>query len=192
MAFADYLDLRTAVLEEARRPDLADVFGRLTQLAETRLNRVLRTRKQITETTLTFASNVATLPSDFAAAIGLYDGYGCEYLQKPYQNTERTYQGYTYAIDGSSVVGPTGTLTFHYYAKLPTLTTSMTTTNWLLDDHPHAYLYAVSEEVAKHARDVEGAQAFRALLDDELTQIRSDDNRARYSRAQVRVAGVRP
>ena len=62
MAFDDFLDLRTGVFEQIGRSDIADVFPRLTKLAEARLNRELRCREQITEATLTFSGGVASLP----------------------------------------------------------------------------------------------------------------------------------
>lgn len=192
MAFTDYIDLRTAVIEEVGSADIADVMDRLTKLAEAGLNRKLRTRHQITEATLTFMDGVADLPADFAEIIGLYDAQGCEYIAQPYQVTARTYPKPYYAVNASQIVGPEGELTLHYYAKLPTLTASMTTSNWLLENYPSVYLYAVSLEAAKHMRDADQATALDAMFKAELVDLISDDTSARYARARVRVMGPTP
>lgn len=193
-AFADYLDLRTAVLEEVKRPDIADVFDRLTRFAEARFNREIRTVNQITDATVTFASGLALLPADFAQPIGLYDGSGCEYVQRPSQSLKPIGQRGYYAIQGGNLISPhiVGDAAFQYYATIPTLTTGMTASNWLLQKYPSVYHYGVGYEAAKHIRDTELAAGLRGLLEGELTDLRSDDHGIRYARARVRVQGVVP
>jgi hypothetical protein len=191
MAFSDYLDLRTFVLEQSRRPDLADIFDTLTLLAENALNRRLRTRHQITETTLTFTSGAADLPADYAEVIDLYGAGGRPLAQRTYNQSERSGTGW-YAIDGNQIIGPTGDLTLHYYAKLPTLTSAMTASNWLLESYPAVYLYAVSLEVAKHTRSMDEVSALSSALGQELAALYGADGSERYSRARVRVEGPTP
>lgn len=191
-AFSDYLDLRTAALELVGRTDIADTFDRAVKMAEARLNRELRTRAQIAESALTVSGGTAALPSDFLEVIALYDGSG---LEMPVQTTRfarSTWQTAFHAISGSSLVGPDGDVTLQYYAALPSLTSSMTASNWLLQRYPDLYLYAAASEAAKQARDVEGAQAFEALRAQALAGVMADDSAARYARAAVRVVGVTP
>ena len=195
MAFTDYLDLRTAVLEQVGDTSLADVFDRLTKLAEARFNRKFRTSEQVTSTTLTIASGTATLPSDFIEAIGLYDANGFEYISQPSQNARiTTNHRHFYTIEGNSLntVGPDGDKELQYFAKIPTLTISLTTSNWLLENYPGVYLYGVAFEAAKHKRDVEMSAQMGALMDAEIADAIADDNNKRYSRARVRVQGVTP
>jgi len=189
-SFADFLDLRTAVVEHVRNPGITDVFPRLVSLAESRLNRTLRMRDQITSGTITIASNRGALPANFAEMIGLYDGNGCEYVQQSPQHKI----GYYYSIQGAEIVTSciTGDLTLDFYALIPPLGDSMTTSNWLLARYPDVYLYAVSFEAAKHTHDAELAMATKGLMDDAIAQAKADDETARYSRARVRVAGVCP
>jgi hypothetical protein len=193
-AFNDFLDLQTAVVEAVGRPDIVDVMPRLVQLAETVMNRKLRCADQITSATLTFAAGVATMPADVAEIIGLYRADGLEYIAQPLQSVRQSgTQGY-YAVSGNTILtyGLDGDLTLQYYAQLPTISGGVTETNWLLTKYPHAYLYAVSLEAAKHIREVEMAQTFRILLDDEMQSIAGDDYAQRYARAMVRVAGNTP
>lgn len=189
-AFADLLDLRTAVVEQVGRADIAEVFPRLVLLAEARFNRTFRIRDQITNATLTMVDGRATLPADYAEMIGLYAPDGCEYVQQSPQHQH----GYFYSIQGSDVVAAqlAGALSMDYYATVPTITGSMAGSNWLLQKYPGVYLYGAAFEAAKWMRDRELASDMGGLLTDEINEARADDERSRYSRARVRVAGVTP
>lgn len=191
-AFADLLDLRTAVVEQVGRPDIADIFPRLVTLAEARFNREFRLRDQITDDTLTLASGTVALPSDYLEMIGVYNAAGCEYVQQTLQQV-KALDGY-YAISGGNLIrkGYSGDLLVQYYAEIPTITTSMGASNWLLSKYPGVYLYGCSFEAAKWLRDKEMAADMGGLMQTEIADARADDERARYSRARVRVAGVTP
>lgn len=191
MAFNDLLDLRTAVIEHIGNAGIADVFPRMVSLAESRLNRTLRMRDQITSATVTVIAGRAPLPADFAEALGLFRADGCEYVQQSPQHRDR--HRHFYSIQGADIVAPnlTGDLALDYYAKLPGLAV-MSDTNWLLDKYPDVYLYAVAFEATKYTRDAELAAQTRSLMDDAIMSAKSDDEAARYSRARVRVAGCTP
>lgn len=191
-AFRDYIDLRTAVVEMVGRPDIADVFPRLIGLAESRLNRDLRMREQIATATVVFTAGRGTIPTGLREIIGIYSPNGHEYVQ---QTPQRVAQGgYYYSLEGSEIVAPRfeGDMRVDYYATIPPLSASVTTTNWLLDLYPDLYLYATGFEAAKYVRDGELIQTTKMLLDDALNSARADDERTRYARARVRVAGCTP
>lgn len=190
--FADFLDLRTAVLEEAKRTDLADVFPRLVALAEGAFSRRLRLREQMTSTTLTIASGSVALPTDLVAINGVYNANGCEYVQQPIHAVKPS--GYFYAVDGVNLVTSTltGDVLVDYFAKIPTITASMTSSNWLLQRYPEIYLYGVAFELSKHIRDKEAAADNLGLLRAAYDDAEADDEQIRYSRARVRVQGVTP
>lgn len=193
-AFADYLDLQTAVVEYIGAADFVDVFPRLVQLAETGFNRKLRCKDQVTTATVTFTSGVAPLPSNVAEIIGLYSSSGYEYVEQPLQSVTTSGSTTYYAVNGSNLViyGYSSALTLQYYANIPTLTTTTTTTNWLLTAAPALYLYATAFEAAKYTGNVELAKAASQLADMELASLQSYDAEARYSRARVRIAGINP
>lgn len=194
MAFTDLLDLRTAVVEQTKRPDIADVFPRLVLLAESWLNRNLKCQDQFTRDTLTFASGTAALPVDFQSIIGIYDANGREYTQQTSQLTAQNTSSTFYSIAGGNIeiMFADGDWTIEYYAQIPTISGSMTATNWLLSKYPHLYLWAVTLEAAKYIRDVELATAARTFRDEALTEAKGDDQVVRYARAPVRVQGVNP
>ena len=194
-AFADFLDLRAAVVEQVGSEKIVDVFPRLVKLAEVALNRKLRCREQITSTTLTFSSGSASLPSDYAEAIGLFDTSGYEYVQQPLQNVKVSSLSDTYYTVLASTIYMTasdGDRTFNYYAKVPTITDSMDDSNWLLQKHPAVYLYSVAYEAAKWLRDLEMVQQIKVLMDWEIESANEQDYSDRYSAARVRVGGVTP
>lgn len=193
MAYADLLDLQTAVIERVKNVGLADVFPQLVKLAEASFNRRLRCREQMTTATVTIASGTATLPVDLEEIVGVYDGAGTEYINQPVQALQQVQDRGYYAISGSSIIAKSDeTLTLQYYAKLPTITDSMADSNWLLQRHPGLYLYGVSFEAAKHLADADMAQAVNQILEMEYAAVEAADASSRYARARVRVAGVTP
>ena len=193
-AFADFIDLQTAVVEHVGTSTIADVFPRLVQLAEVNFNRRLRCRDMVTTAVVTITAGVGALPADFIAAIGVYNVAGFEYVQQPLQAVKTTDTTQFYAISGSNIVTKiaTATVSLEYYAKVPTLAGVFTTTNWLLLKHPGLYLYAVGLEAAKYIRDLELAKVTAELAEMEYQAVAAIDQDERYSRARVRVAGVTP
>lgn len=192
-AFADLIDLQTAVVEMVKRPDIADVFPRLVKLAEADFSRALRLSEQMTQSTVTITSGSAALPADLQSLIGVYDGAGYEYVAQPPQAI-RTHQsrGY-YAIIGNSIHAPADeVLTLQYYASIPTITTGQTGTNWLLQRHPGVYLYGAAVEAAKYIVNAELASALSGVLVGEYAKANAAESAKRYSRARVRVQGVTP
>lgn len=191
--FSDLLDLRTAVIENVNRPDIADVFPRLVSLAEARFDQLLKTRAQISTQTLTLVGGRASLPADFGEAISVSGACGGEYLQQSPQFGTARNNVNTYSLQGDEIVGPlaAGDVQMMYYARIPRLV-AMDSTNWLLGRYPAVYLYGVSFEAAKQVRDMELAQINQTLMDEAIMEARADDSRARYSRARVRVSGPTP
>lgn len=192
-AFTDFLDLQAAVVEHVRDASIADVFPRLVKLAEVTFNRRLRCREQVTTAALVITSGAAALPSDYAAHMGVFDGAGVEYVQQPVQALQGAQSRGYYAVSGSSIIAKNDeTLSLIYYAKVPTLTTSLTTSNWLLQKHPGVYLYGVGLEAAKYLRQVDVAEATASFLDMEIKDANGQDAQERYGRSRVRVQGPTP
>ncbi len=193
--FADYLDLRFAVTDHAGNRNISDVMPRLVQMAEATLNKKLRCRQQITAATLTFVDGVVALPTDFVEMSAVYGLNGYKMHASLLADARRCGSQWSkYSIDGTSIHinGFSGDRDVEYYAKLPTLTASPSTTNWLLQEAPDVYLYAVGLEAAKFLKDAELAQATKLLLDDAMQSLAVDDERARWANSTVRVQGLTP
>lgn len=194
-ALADYLDLRFAVGDAVGNRNLSDVFPRLIQMAEAYLNKELRTRQQITSVTLTFTNGAAPLPADFLEMLHVFGTSQEQLRDSTLADSRRVGSMWDrYSVDGGSIYidGLNGTRDIKYYAKIPTLTASPTTSNWLLADSPDVYLHATTLEAAKFIKDVELAQATKVLLDNAMNELRIADERWRWSNSTVRVAGVTP
>jgi hypothetical protein len=193
MAYADLLDLQTAVIERVKDVSIADVFPQLVKLAEVSFNRRLRCREQITSAAVVIANGVAALPADFEEVLGVFDGAGTEYINQPVQVLQQSQTRGCYAISGANIIAKNDeTLTLQYYARLPTITDSMADSNWLLARHPGLYLYGVMFEAAKHLVNAEMAQAVNQVLEMEYQAVAAADDSGRYARARVRVQGPTP
>jgi hypothetical protein len=194
-AFADYLDLRLAVSEHVGNRAISDVFPRLVKMAEATLNKKLRTRQQITNGTLTFTDGVAPLPADCLEIISLFFNPTTTMRAGSIVDTRDTASGDdAYAVSGSNVLvyGATGTRSVIYFAAIPTLTTSTTTSNWLLAAHPQVYLYAVGFEAAKFLRDPELAAMTDQLFAGALNDMLINDERDRWANGIVRQRTITP
>lgn len=189
--FTDYLDLRTAVIDQVGNADrVTPVFDRITKMAEQRLNRELRTHHQIKSLSITISSGVGYLPGDLLEVIGLYDANGNELIAG--SDADREAGRCMFTIRDFQIAGPDGTYTLRYYEALDSITYAVDGVNWLLTNEPDLYYWAVCEEAAKFLKDVEGARAFAELRGDAMSAVRGNDERKRYSRARVRVKGPTP
>ena len=170
--FNDALDLRTAVIETVADASIADIWPRLVGLAEAKLGRVLRTRYQLALAEIAIG-DTAPMPADFLEMSAFFQG-GRRFVWNPAQT-----------------LSP-GVYQVEYYAELPTLANDLTSTNWLLQNYPDVYIYAVAEEAARHKRDLELVGIMKAAKDEALASLYSDDERARFGQAVVRVNGPTP
>jgi hypothetical protein len=192
-AFSDLLDLQTAVIELVKRPDIAEVMPRLVVLAETEFNRRLRCRQQMAAVVVTIANGQGPLPDDFLEPVGLFDTSGQEYIQAPVHIVEDGQDRGHYAIVGDDLLcNADGDKTLSYYAKVPTISESMTDSNWLLTASPGLYLYGVGYEAAKFIGDADRARLARDLMEMEFAATAAADASARFGRASVRLRGVFP
>ena len=155
MAITTYAELQTAIGDWLNRADLDQKIPDFIRLAESTLNDILRSADMVTQSTsVSITSGRADLPADalelvYAQVAGAED----EPLEQitPQQLTmlrrTRTRDAANprfFAIIGRKIaVTPSpssGSLDIDYYQRIPALTDS-NTTNWLLTDAPHMYLY---------------------------------------------------
>ena len=155
MAITTYAELKTAIGDWLNRADLDQKIPDFIRLAESTLNDVLRSADMVTQSTsIAITSGRATLPADALeivyAQVASTEDEPLEQIT-PQQltmlrrtRTRNAANPRFYAIVGRDiVVTPTpssGSLDLDYYQRLPILSDS-NTTNWLLTDSPHIYLY---------------------------------------------------
>ncbi|BEV44768.1 phage adaptor protein [Afipia carboxidovorans] len=194
-AFNDALDLKAAVGDHIGNRSVSDVWPRLVQMAETLLNQRLRTNWQVKDDTLTFTAGQADLPADFLEMIDVYGPCGYRMHAGLRSDTQRPGMSRSrYSIDGGKVFirGYTGDKDILYYGVIPTISGSLSASNWLLERNGDVYLYAVGFEAAKFLKDVDLAQVSKTLLDEAIKSLKVDDDRQRWSNGIVRVAGLTP
>lgn len=202
MALATYSDLLASVATWLNRSDLTAVIPDFVTLAEGRIARDLRLRKQITTATLTTVAGTpaVTLPSDFLEAenitlsstspMGSLSVVTPEYLDRRYPSGYFTGKPQVYAFIADTLVfGPTPddayTVRLDYYQRIPALAT--TATNWLLTNHPSVYLNACLVEGSAYLMDAEKAQAYETRYRADAAFLQQQDDAALRSGSAMRV-----
>jgi hypothetical protein len=155
MAITNYAELKTAIADWLNRADLTDQIPDFISLAESTLNDVMRSSFMSLSGTVAITNGRATLPSD---ALELIFAQVADTPTEPIEQTTpqqllmlrraRTKNAGNprfLAIVGRDLLvtpSPAGSLSINldYYAKIPSLSDSVTT-NWLLEEAPHVYLY---------------------------------------------------
>lgn len=194
-AFNDALDLKTAVGDHVGNRSISDVWSRLVQQAEVQLNMKLRTLWQVKDDTITLTDGEGALPADFLEMISVYGPCGYQmrsglpaYLKRP----GTSFTAYSIGAGKLLIRGYTGDKDIAYYAKLPTISGSLSASNWLLETFPDTYLYGVGLQAAKYLKDVDLAQATDQLFAYAVQAVKIEDERSRWSNSIVRVQGQTP
>lgn len=173
MALTTYTELKTAIAARAVRTDLTALIPDFITLTETELNRRLRVRRMIGRATADLADEYSAVPSDFSG-VRTFSLTGT-----PERLRYLTPAQMDLAVEGQasgrpayySIVGdefrfyPTSAATaaLTYWRRIPALSDSAPT-NWVLTDHPDAYLYGGVLQTALHTRNAEMAAAYGALF----------------------------
>lgn len=198
MALTTYAELQSAIASWLARDDLTPYIPDFITLFEAAAARKLKVRLQETTTTLTPSSGVATIPSDYVGHRRVtWTGspiHELSYVAPP------IYAGYlesgsgtpsVFTIEGSNLrVAPSDdtALTFDYYARTAALASGL---NWLLTNHPDAYLFGSLCEANAFNKDVDPAGLWKARRDEVFEEINRLDFNERQGMA-VRVFGVTP
>jgi hypothetical protein len=184
MALTNYTTLQASISDWLADSTLTSVIPDFIQLAEAGFNKTLRTRSQITVSTISLTDGSASLPSDFLEAKTVI------YRSNPDINLEYAVNGFdadmnpygssgmpsAFTIVGSTIkVMPklTGDVELTYFAKIPALASN--STNWLLTNHPAAYLFGSLLEAGKYKRSQEVMTVAASYLKDELDKISASD-----------------
>ena len=195
MAISTYSELQEAVASWLNRSDLTTTIPDFITLAESRLNRTLRLRVMETTTTLslTASSRTVALPSAFIEPLALWRDADTKRVELRFllpdvmtvYDTEGVPEFWT--VDGANLAverpADAGyTLPFRYLAGFAL--SDSATTNWLLTNHPDAYLFATLVESAPYLRDQTNRAIWEARLQAALKEINEKEGRSR-SRATL-------
>jgi len=199
-----YTGLKASIASWMHRDDMTALIPDFVLLAEARISRDLRLRRQITTTTLSTvaATQAVTLPSDWlelenlslATAIERNLTYmNNESLNVRYPDGSGSGEPRVYTLEADTILlGPTPdavyTLNILYYARWAALST--TATNWLLTYHPNIYLFAALTEASDWAKDAEGMKKWDDKYRFATQQLQDADYKAMFSGSALRVRNI--
>lgn len=188
MAIATYNDLRQAIADWLNRADLDQQIPDFIQLAESTLNDVLRSSYMVTSDTVALTSGRATLPTDALEIIytQVEDTPTAPLEQITPQQLVMLRRARTrdaavpkfYAIIGREVVvtpspDTATSLDLDFYQQIPALSDS-NTSNWLLNEAPHVYLYTALLHATPFLMDDARYQVFNnAVSQQVISAVRS-------------------
>ena len=194
MLFSNYTDFRLTLVDYLKRSDLDLEIARFIKMAEDRFNREIRHPDQIgAPVAIAMVNGVGALPADFIAFENLWDASGNKIEGVAKEISFGVYKDpFTYYVQDNSIYSGsvTGNLTADYYAKLPTLTTTATTTNWLLSKYPTVYLYGTLHQAFEFLRDRDNAQYYNDMAKGEIKTANIDGYRKRFAGAVVVPQGI--
>lgn len=190
-----YTGLLAQIALWMNRNDLGAVIPSFVALAESRIARDLRIRKQIFTTGITASTTTraVALPTDWLELVNLsitsvtapsIQYMTLDQLDAKFPEGGCSGQPYYYTINGDNVLfGPTPDSAYPidviYYARFPSL--SVVESNWLYTNHPSIYLYGCLREGALFVKDSKSAAEWDGLFKNEVKSLQDDDDEATHS-----------
>jgi hypothetical protein len=187
MSFSNFENLVTNVADWLHRDDLTDRIPDFIRMAESRINRLLPSRRAETERALTgtVSSRTIALPSGYKEPLGLWLTTYTPRQPLIYKLPERlmistaSAQPHYYTLDGSNIafdcpLDQAYTFALRYREAY---NLEQTNTNYLLDTYPGLYLYATLVEAAIYIRDDERLTQWKAIFDTELQEAKTSEAR---------------
>ncbi len=203
MAIVDYATLQASVANWLARADLTSVIPDFIALAESRINRDLKVRRQQSVATGTSVNGVIALPADFCGTLSLRVAYanGSYEIFPQAGPTAPVYVVGSGLPLGYMVVGnniqllsgqPDLNYTLTYWSKIPALSEANQQT-WLLTDEPGIYLYAALIEASPYVQDDQRTILWATQYKEILAKLTTADDYDRYGNAPAAMlSGVTP
>jgi len=195
MALSNYTELQASIADFLNRSDLTSVIPDFITMCEADLNRTLRVRDMSVRTRAPIDSQYVKLPADFLGMrnIDLLTDPVTPLTYKNLQNLDihragdSTGKPLYYSVMQDSIEFapvPDGdyTIDIVYYQKIPALSaTASNGVNWLLTDHPDAYLYGSLMHSAPYLQADERIGLWAGKYNQILEQIKKSDEQAKFS-----------
>ena len=192
MALSNYTELQTSVADFLNRSDLTSVIPDFITLSEADFNRSIRVREMSVRTRGPIDGQYVKLPPDFLEMrnIELLTDPVTPLAYKNLQNldihraADSTGKPLYYSIMQNNIEFapvPDGDYTVEivYYQKVPAL--AVNSTNWLLDNHPDAYLYGSLMHSAPYLHADERVGLWAGKYSQIIQQIKTSDENAKFS-----------
>ena len=200
MALSNYSELKTEVEAFSHRSDLTDKMDTFCLLAESVINKDLRTHDMEKRLSITFDDAFEDLPSDYLEirALHVEDG-NCRVPIKQYtpQQLDRLYSAATGTIGGFTIQGgqlelrPAASVTatvdgeLTYFARVPTLVTN--STNDIFTNFPLIYLSSMLVQLSLYLQDEEEINRWSQMYDSQISEANKSSQGGRYLLPQVQV-----
>ena len=195
-------ELQALVAQYMHRVDLSANIPGFIELARTRINRDMRVRENIVQTTETPTVNPRPLPADFLEMRSIYflpstrrvtlTLVGREALNNSQTALDSTQRPRVYSIDGTQIETQPGGIdiefTLLYYAAVAELVAD-DDTNLLMSVYPMTWLYATLIEGHTFTQDLTLAAEALSNYTSELSQANSSA-KAAESGAGLEIAGA--
>lgn len=201
MAISTYTELKSAVADWLNRDDLTSVIPTFIALAESSMERVLRTRNMLVRSNATIDTQYSAVPADFLEIRSIKITGSNPSVPLVFKSIEQmddldsttTASGIPkyYCVVGNQIrVHPTPgtgyTAELGYYAKLSKLSDSVSS-NWILTSHPDAYLYGALIQAAPYLKEDERAGVWTQLFTAAIEAIKTADDRASTSGGSLKI-----
>lgn len=196
MSLDTYTALKTSIADFLLRSDLTAVIPDFVVLAEAQMNRRLRTRRMVGRATSTLTGEFLALPTDFGGprtmqVTSVDPNYVVPYLEPTELDEERNKyfsaggQPRFYSVVGEEfqftpAPDASYSLQLTYWERIASLSDS-NTSNWLLTDHPDAYLYGSLVQAAPYLMDDPRLAVWGTLFTQALDDIAREDSQANYA-----------
>ena len=195
MAISTYTELKSAIADWLNRDDMASVIPTFISLAEVGMERVLRTRNMLVRATANIDTQYSALPGDFLeirsvklTGVAPIQPLGFQTMEAM-DDLDATSTGagkpLYYSVVGNQLrvhPAPAGIYVAElaYYAKLDKLSDSVAN-NWILTQHPDAYLYGSLLQAAPYLKDDERTAVWTTLYAAAVQAMQAADERASTS-----------
>jgi hypothetical protein len=198
MGLANYTDLKASIASWLMRDDLTAQIPDFIALCESRNNKRIRTREMEAVATLTSATNVFTLPTDYIEAVRVLSNVNPIRALQPITldlaaKFPTASYPYWYTIKGNTLTtNPSNTtsITLDYFQTIPALSSSAT--NWLLTKAPDVYLWGSLLQSAPFLEDDNRIVTWGNLYEAAVTELMKADQRAVYGKTIARIRGFTP
>lgn len=195
MALTTYDELKSSIADFLDRDDLTTVIPDFITLAETKMNREIRHWRMEKRATAVLDTQYSALPNDFLEPIRMSITSGdtstlemvgaFEITSLRAQNLNTAGRPKSFAIlDGSIEVHPSPdasyTLEMLYFEKIDALSAS-NTSNWVLTNHPDAYLYGALLHAAPYLAEDARLQIWASLYKTAIDAINMESEKAKTS-----------
>jgi len=195
-----YTQLVQDVAYFLNRQDLTSVIPTFIRLAESRMNRTIRTREMEQRVTATIGTQFSTLPTGFLEMrniqVNSQPVIALQYItpQEADRIRARELQGkpqffsvVANRLELIPVPQENYTVEMVYFGKIPAISESVST-NWLLDRHYDLYLYGTLVQAALYLKD--DPSSWATLFDSALSEIVVENDRSQFQGTTPQIRGI--